>query len=110
MVRPPSYDSQKDERPKEMLREHRVPRLMGQEGLRRIPSPKRWEWRTSGTRQLGITNQFTREEASPREKNVCNIHHHLTGTRGGGELIGLETETSGSAAISNASRRPVISS
>jgi putative transposase len=35
---------------------HRIARLMQREGLRGIPSPKRWRRRASGPRPLGITN------------------------------------------------------
>jgi len=55
--------------------QHRVARLMKQEGLQGIPSKKRWRTRKTGTRPEGVTNHLARDFAAvtPNTKWVTDI-------------------------------------
>ncbi len=55
--------------------QHRVARLMKQEGLQGIPSKKRWRTRKTGTRPEGVTNHLARDFSAvmPNTKWVTDI-------------------------------------
>ena len=59
---------------------HRIARLMRREGLRGIPSRKRWKGRKSGDRPAGITNQLARDftAPAPNAKWVTDITYIAT--------------------------------
>lgn len=55
--------------------QHRVARLMNQEGLQGIPSKKRWRTRKTGTRPEGVSHHLARDFAAvtPNTKWVTDI-------------------------------------
>jgi len=60
--------------------QHRVARLMKQEGLQGIPSKKRWHTRKAGNRPEGVTNHLARDfvAAQPNAKWVTDITYIRT--------------------------------
>ncbi len=63
--------------------QHRLARLMKLEGLRGIPSKKRWRTRKAGTRPEGVTNHLARDfaTAQPNTKWVTDITYIRTVAR-----------------------------